>query len=313
MKILLTGSTGQVGHALLSTLAPLGEIVAPTRADLDLAHPPSVRAFVREVAPRWIVNPGAYTAVDRAESETHLAHAVNAEAPRVMGEEAARLGAAMIHFSTDYVFPGTGHAPWRETDQPAPLGVYGGTKLEGEHALAGSGAAHVILRTSWVYSATGKNFLRTILKAALERPELRIVADQFGAPTSAQDLATLTAAIITHCESLAESKPLPEALAPISGLYHAANSGVTSWFGFAEAAVAAERPRHLDKFWATLTPIRTDEYPTPAKRPANSRLDCTRLRDTFQTSLPPWEQSLAAVLAELAPQLKADQLGANPH
>lgn len=293
MKILLTGTTGQVGGALLGALAGLGELVTPTRQEMDLAHAPSVRAFVRGCRPDWIVNPAAYTAVDKAESETHLAHAINAEAPRVLGEEAARLGASVIHFSTDYVFPGTGSTPWRETDRPAPLGVYGGTKLEGEHALAGTGAAHAILRTSWVYGSTGKNFLRTILKAAAERDELRIVSDQHGAPTTAGDLAEVTAAILRqHGDGLAKEQ---------QGVFHAANAGETTWFGFADAIVAAARAREPERRWASLLAIRTEDYPTPAKRPHNSRLDCAKLRQVFGMELPPWQAGLARVMAEVEP------------
>ncbi len=291
MKILLTGTTGQVGGALQPMLAGFGELLTPGRAEMDMAHAPSVRAFVREVKPDWIVNPAAYTAVDRAENETHLAHAINAEAPRVLGEEAARLGASIIHFSTDYVFPGTGTTPWRESDDPAPLGIYGGTKLEGEHALAATGAAHVILRTSWVYGATGRNFLRTILKAAGEREELRIVSDQHGAPTASGDLARVTAQILRQCaDGLPEEK---------QGVFHAANAGETTWFGLAEAMVTAARERQPDKCWARLIPIRTEDYPTPAKRPHNSRLDCGKLREVFGLEMPAWQEGLARVLREL--------------
>ena len=306
-KILLTGSTGQVGNALLRTLSPLliagepAEIIAPSRHDLDLAHPAAVRAFVREIAPRWIVNPAAYTAVDKAESETALAYALNAELPRVLGEEAARLNAAVLHFSTDYVFPGHGTTPYTEQDTPEPQSIYGSTKLDGEHALAASGAAHLILRTSWVYGATGKNFLLTILNAARQRPELRIVDDQHGAPTWSRSLAHLTAHLIAYSESLAPTLPLPEAMAPISGTYHATAAGDTTWFGFAQAFLAAEQLRTPDVKLATLTPIPTADYPTPARRPANSRLDNTRLRTTFNYTLPPWQESLTAVLKELHP------------
>lgn len=291
MKILVTGTSGQVGGELMRTLAGLGELIAPRRAEMDLEHAPSIRGFVRELKPDWIVNPAAYTAVDRAESETHLAHCINAEAPRVLGEEAARLGIPVVHFSTDYVFPGTGTTPWRETDHPQPLGTYGATKLEGERALAGSGAAHVVLRTSWVYGATGKNFLRTILKAAAERPELRIVGDQHGAPTTSGDLARLTAEILRQCQN-----GIPEEK---QGVYHAVNSGETTWFGFAEAMVAAAKEREPQKTWAKLTSIHTAEYPTPAKRPENSRLNCERLAQNFGYTMPSWQDGLRAVMEEM--------------
>ena len=256
------------------------EIVAPTRADLDLAHPAAVRAYIRSVGPRWIVNPAAYTAVDKAESETALAYAVNAELPRVLGEEAARLGAAVIHFSTDYVFPGHGTTPYKESDPPEPQSVYGSTKLDGEHALAATGAAHLILRTSWVYGATGRNFLLTILNAARHRPELRIVADQHGAPTWSRDLAALAAHLITQAES--QSKLPAEALAPVSGTYHATAAGETTWFGFAQAFLSAEQARTPAVKLANLTPIPSSEYPTPARRPANSRLNNAKASRVLQ-------------------------------
>jgi dTDP-4-dehydrorhamnose reductase len=302
--VLVTGSTGQVGGALLQALAAFAihgekpEILAPTRAELDLSHPASVRAYLRKTAPRWIVNPAAHTAVDRAESETAQAYAINAEAPRVLGEEAANLGAAVVHFSTDYVFSGHGTAPWKETDTPEPQSTYGSTKLEGERALAASGCAHIILRTSWVYGATGKNFLLTILKAARERLELRIVADQHGAPTWSRDLAALTTHVLTQGESLAQGKALAEALTPLSGVYHAADAGETTWFGFAQAAIQQEQASNPNQICAKLTPIATTDYPTPAKRPANSRLDCTKLAQAFRWTMPDWQTSLAAVLAE---------------
>ena len=298
-RILLTGSTGQVGSALLDTLRPFGEIVAPTRGKLDLAHPASVRAFVRDVAPRWIVNPAAYTAVDKAESETSLAHAVNAELPRVLGEEAARLNAAVLHFSTDYVFSGHGTTPYTEEDTPEPQSVYGASKLAGEHALAASGAAHIILRTSWVYGATGKNFLLTILNAARQRPELRIVADQHGAPTWSRDLGRLVTHIIAHAERTSPGS-IADAVQPLNGVYHAAGAGETTWFGFAKAAVDKLQALHPDQPLAKLTSIATTEYPTPARRPANSRLHCAKLSQALNFNFAPWEQSLKSVLAELS-------------
>ncbi|ADW67353.1 dTDP-4-dehydrorhamnose reductase [Granulicella tundricola] len=297
--ILLTGSTGQVGSALVQALAPFGRVVAPTRAELDLVHPASVREFVRKVNPRWIVNPAAYTAVDKAESETAQAYAVNAELPRILGEEAAQSGAAVIHFSTDYIFDGEGTLPYTEKDIPAPHSIYGSTKLEGERALAATGAAHLIFRTSWVYGATGKNFLLTILNAAKARPELRIVADQHGAPTWSRDLARLTNHAIARAETLANGRPLPEALQPLSGVYHACAAGETTWFGFAQAAVEHEQQRDPAQKLATLTPITTAEYPTPARRPANSRMDTSKLGSLLGFHFPQWQDSLNSVLAEL--------------
>src|SRR4051812_44710645 len=182
-RLLLTGVTGQVGRDLLPLLQPLGSVVAPGRSDLDLSDPDAIRKFIRDTRPDWIVNPAAYTAVDRAETEPEFAYAINAQAPGIMGEVAAELGIPVIHFSTDYVYHGSGSTPWVETDAPGPLGVYGASKLAGDRALASSGAAHVIFRTSWVYSSRGKNFLLTILRAAQQREELRIIDDQYGAPT----------------------------------------------------------------------------------------------------------------------------------
>jgi dTDP-4-dehydrorhamnose reductase len=280
--ILITGTTGQVGAALLQTLRPLGTLHAPTRATLDLADPASIRACVQAIKPRWIVNPAAYTAVDKAESEPELAHAINAIAPGILGEEAAKIGATVLHFSTDYVFDGSGTRPYKEDDPTGPLGVYGRTKLAGEQALAATGAAHIILRTSWVYSATGKNFLLTMLRLAKERPELKIVADQHGTPTSAPDLAALAAHILC----------LPE---PRSGIYHATNSGETTWHGFATEIL------RLAGSQTPVLPIATTDFPTPARRPANSRLNCDQLASTLNYRLPNWQASLAQLLATLAP------------
>ncbi len=205
-RILLTGVTGQVGGELLKPLQLLGEVVAPTRSQMDLANASSVREMIRAVRPRWIVNPGAYTAVDKAESEPDLAYSINAEAVRVMGEEARTIGAGVIHFSTDYVFDGAGNAPYRETDATRPVSVYGASKLAGEIALSDSGAGSLIFRTSWVYGARGKNFLLTILKLARERETLRVVADQHGAPTWSRDLAEMTAEVVGQCEGKARGR-----------------------------------------------------------------------------------------------------------
>lgn len=291
-RILITGSTGQVGGALVQTLAGLGQIFAPTRAQLDLASPDSIRRAVREFDPDWIVNPAAYTAVDKAESEPEAAHAINATAPGVLGEEAARIGAAVLHFSTDYVFDGTKPTPYVETDPTAPLNVYGTTKLAGEQALAASGAAHAIFRTSWVYGATGKNFLLTVLRLAREREHLRIVGDQHGAPTWSHDLARLAAHVIDHVST-------PAALQNLTGIYHATSSGETTWAGFASAAIDHLRPADPAAKLATIEPIPTSEYPTPAKRPHNSRLNCTKVGETFRWHSPEWRESLTEVMAQL--------------
>lgn len=297
--ILVTGSSGQVGSELLRTLAPLGEVVAPSRSDMDLASTASVRAIISAVRPRWIVNPAAYTAVDKAESEPELAYAINAEAMRAMGEEARLIGAAVIHFSTDYVFPGTGNTPYVEDDETAPLSVYGASKLAGEKLLAETGVEHLIFRTSWVYGGRGKNFLLTILKAARERDRLRVVADQYGAPTWSRDLARLTAHVIALMEEAAAGRSLSETMGEWSGIYHAAGAGETTWHGFAEEAVRLERKRQPGVRLAEVDAISTAEYPTPAKRPANSRLNCGKLAEKFGWRMMDWRESLHEVMNEL--------------
>ena len=290
--ILITGSTGQVGGELVRLLAPLGTVHAPTRDELDLAHPASIRETVQRIRPRWIINPAAYTAVDKAESDISAALAINAVAPAVLGEAAARINAAVLHFSTDYVFNGSGTKPWQESDTTGPLGVYGETKLAGELALARSGAAHIILRTSWVYGATGKNFLLTVLRVAGERPQMSIVDDQHGAPTWSRDLARLAATILAQA-------PDADSARPFEGIYHAAGAGETTWFGFAQEAIRRHKLAYPDHTYGELVPIPTSAYPTPAKRPANSRLDCTKLHKTFGYEMLPWQKALGEVLQEI--------------
>jgi dTDP-4-dehydrorhamnose reductase len=299
VRILLTGATGQVGGELLKTLKPLGEIVAPARAEMDLANAASVRETIRAVQPRWIVNPGAYTAVDKAESEPELAFAINAEAVRVMGQEAKAIGAGVIHFSTDYVFDGSASAPYRETDATGPVSVYGASKLAGETELAESGAGHMIFRTSWVYGARGKNFLLTILKLARERERLRVVSDQYGAPTWSRDLARMTVEVIGWCETRARGGELASVLGNMGGVYHAAGAGKTTWYGFAAEAVRLQRQIEPRVRFAEIEAITTAEYPTPARRPANSRMDCERLAERFGWRMMDWKDSLREVLAEL--------------
>lgn len=300
-RILLTGVNGQVGGALLPMLQTMGEVVAPTRSELDLSDIDALRAFMREVKPRWIVNPAAYTAVDKAEKEPELAYAINCEAVKVLGEEAAALGVPMISFSTDYVFPGDGTRPWVETDEPGPLGVYGASKLAGEQALAASGAAHIVFRTSWVYGATGNNFLKTILRFAREREEMKIVADQYGAPTWSEDLARLVVRTITtmESESAASGKTLAATVAAKGGVYHACDAGETTWFGFASEFVRLAQIAEPEHKFARLLPIPTSDYPTPATRPANSRLNCDRLKQELAFAMPEWEASLAKVMEQL--------------
>lgn len=299
--ILVTGATGQVGGQLLKTLAPLGEVVAPGRLELDLASAESIRNVIRAVRPRWIVNPAAYTAVDKAESEPELAYVINAEAVRVLGEEARTIGAAVIHFSTDYVFDGKGSSPYTETDVTAPTSIYGASKLAGEQALAESGASHMIFRTSWVYGAQGKNFLLTILKLAREKETMRVVADQHGAPTWSCDLAKLAAHAIRCCEDASgqDREHLSEAFSSLGGIYHAAGSGETTWYEFAREAVQLQRKRELGKQFAEIVPISTAEYPTAARRPANSRLDCSKLEERLGWRMMDWRESLQRVLTEL--------------
>ncbi|WP_263367895.1 dTDP-4-dehydrorhamnose reductase [Edaphobacter bradus] len=299
--ILVTGATGQVGGELLRSLTPLGWVTAPSRTRMDLARFGSISETIRALKPRWIINPAAYTAVDKAESEPELAYRINHDALTVLGAEAKRIGAVVVHFSTDYVFRGDGERPWVETDPTAPLNVYGASKLAGEQALAASGAAHLIFRTSWVYGATGKNFLRTILKLARERETLRVVSDQHGAPTWSRDLAEMTASAILHCEAQATlgNRSLVEAVAELNGVYHASAAGGTTWHGFASEAVRLMHEREPATRFATIEPIATADYPTPARRPANSRLNCDRIASTFGCRMPGWQDSLRAVLGEL--------------
>lgn len=298
-KILLTGSTGQVGGELVRLLAPLGEVVAPAREAMDLSNAASVRETIRSVRPRWIVNPAAYTAVDKAESEPELAYAINAEAVRVIGEEARAIGAAVVHFSTDYVFDGAAAHLYTETDATNPVSVYGASKLAGERALEATGAAHFIFRTSWVYGGRGKNFLLTILRLARERETLRVVADQHGAPTWSRDLAMMIAYVIARCEVSAKGGAIADSLAGLGGTYHAAGAGETTWHGFAAEAIRLAGEREPGAHFATIKAISTAEYPTAAKRPANSRMNCDKLAGQFGWSMMEWRESLRKVMAEL--------------
>ena len=271
MKILLTGAGGQVGWELRSALAGLGEVQGLDRAALDLADVPRVIATVRAAQPDVIVNAAAYTAVDKAEADRDAAFAVNATAPRVLAEEAKRARALLVHYSTDYVFDGEKGAPYVEDDPPSPISAYGESKLAGEQAIVNSGCRHLVLRTSWVYGPRGKNFMLTMLRLAKERPELRVVDDQVGAPTSGLALARATAQLLER---------------GTEGLYHMTAAGETTWCAFARAILARAG------IGTPVIGIRTADYPTPARRPRDSRLDCTRLRAVSGVALAGWEQAL---------------------
>jgi len=289
-RILLTGANGQVGWELRRTLACVGEVVAMDAEDMDLADAGAVRRVVREQAPNIIVNSAAYTAVDTAESEVEKAHAINAVAPGILASEAERLGAMLVHYSTDYVFDGSGAAPWQEGDAPNPLNVYGASKLAGEQAVQSACRRHLIFRTSWVYGGRGANFLLTMRRLIRQRPELKIVADQVGAPTWSRMLAEATAQIVAQQILLTGE----DSRSPSWGLYHMSNAGETSWHGFAEAIQELDPPDQP----AHLQPIPSSEYPTPAKRPLNSRLDNERLATTFGLRLPHWRHALKLCLDE---------------
>jgi dTDP-4-dehydrorhamnose reductase len=289
MNILLTGKNGQVGWELQRALLPLGSVAAFGHRELDLADAAAVRRKLDEVRPDAIVNAAAYTAVDKAESEAELANAVNAAAPALLAQEAARRGALLIHYSTDYVYDGAKAAPYVETDRTNPLGAYGRSKLAGEAGIRASGCDHLIFRTSWVYAARGANFLRTILRLAAEREELRIVADQVGAPTWSRLIAEATAHALRQAMQERSGGTFD------SGVFHLAAAGETSWHGFAAAIVAGRGGLRVK----TVTPITTADYPLPAARPANSRLDTAAFRARFGLALPDWRDCLQLCLEEL--------------
>lgn len=292
MKILVTGRTGQVGYELERSLQGLGEVIAVDKEQLNLADFDAIRSVIREIQPGLIVNPAAYTAVDKAESEPELAMRINGEAPGVIAEEARKLGAAVIHYSTDYVFDGTKSGAYTEEDTPSPLNVYGRTKLAGEQAVQASGVPHLVLRTSWVYGARGRNFLLTVRRLASERDELRIVDDQYGAPTWCRTIADTTAHIVAGLGAGNRHGGINTDLwQERSGLYHLTAQGQTTWHGFAQTIVA---------HWSTerkpaVIPIATKDYPLPARRPLNSILSCRKLMDTF-CQLPRWDNALSLCL-----------------
>jgi dTDP-4-dehydrorhamnose reductase len=292
---LLTGTTGQVGGALCGPLADVGEVIPVNRTQLDLARPETIAAALDLLKPDLVVNPAAYTAVDRAEDERPLAFRVNAEAPGAMAMWAARYNVPLIHFSTDYVFDGSGERPWREDDAPAPLSAYGESKLAGEAAVRAAGGVHLIVRTSWVYSNKGSNFMLTIARLAASRNELSIVADQFGAPTSARAITDAVIKILT-----AKQPALIDRLSRARGVINITNAGETSWHGFATAIVGGLVERGVDVRTERILPIKSGDYPTKAMRPRNSRLEPGCLAEVFGVSTMSWQKALEVELNELA-------------
>jgi dTDP-4-dehydrorhamnose reductase len=295
MLVLVTGVTGQVGGALVKVLGPANSILAAGPDQLDLAQPNRIASVLNRIGPDLIVNAAAFTAVDRAEVETEMAFRVNAEAPGAIAQWAALHNVPVIHFSTDYVFDGAGTRPWREDDPANPLSIYGASKLAGEKAVRSAGGPHLIVRTSWVYASMGTNFLRTIARLAQERKELRVVADQFGAPTSARLIADALASIVGR-----NRVSLANRFAEARGVVNLAASGEITWYGFAVAIVDGLRARGIALAVENIVPIATKDYSTKARRPANSRLDLTRLRQVFGIDTPKWDQALAVELDHLA-------------
>ena len=295
MKILLLGKNGQLGWELQRSLAPLGDVIALDRHSQDfcgdLSNLPGLADTVRALRPDVIVNAAAHTAVDKTESEPELARSLNALAPGVLAQEAHKLGAWLVHYSTDYVFDGSGSRPWVETDTPAPLGVYGETKLEGERLVAGYCERHLMFRTSWVYAARGGNFAKTMLRLAQERERLTVIDDQWGAPTGADLIADVTA----HAVRQVLQRPQD------AGLYHLAAQGETTWNRYAKHVIAqAQRAQPAIKIVASeVAAVPTSAFPTPAQRPHNSRLDCTRLQSIFGLTLPAWQQGVDRMLVEI--------------
>lgn len=295
MRILLTGRAGQVGWELERALQVIGDVNAFDRAGCDLTDPDALLAVLNETRPQLIVNAAAYTAVDKAESEPELAHLVNAKAPGRMASWAAQHQAVLIHFSTDYVFDGTLERPYLEGDATAPLSTYGQSKLAGEQAIQAAGCAYLILRTSWVYGSRGRNFLRTVLRLAEERDELRIVSDQHGAPTWSRSLADAVLAVVADAAASGR-RDMYAALLQRSGVFHVTNGGCTSWHGFASAIMKHRDVDHR----VSIIPITTEEYPTPARRPANSRMSNAKFESTWRLKLPHWESALALCLSEVS-------------
>lgn len=297
-QILLLGANGQVGWELQRSLAPLGDVIACGRKEADLSDAGKISELILDLRPRFVVNAGAYTAVDKAEADLAGSQCVNADAVKAMATAAARSNAWLVHYSTDYVFDGKADAPYTETASTNPQNVYGQTKLAGEEAIRASECRHLILRTSWVYAARGNNFAKTILRLARERSELKVVADQIGAPTSAELIADMTALVLSRltCDSALSEKA--------SGTYHLVAGGETSWHGFARYLVTEATRIGMDLTCAAdcILPISTEDYPLPARRPANSRLDTSKLQCTFNLTLPPWQYHARRLIHELAGQ-----------
>ena len=293
--ILLTGKNGQVGWELQRTIAPLGDVIAVDREEMDLADPDSIRRVIREIKPSLIINAAAYTAVDKAEEEPELAMAVNGVAPGILAEEAKRLGAAIVHYSTDYVFDGTKDTPYTEDDAPNPINMYGKTKLAGEQAVQAIDVPYLILRSSWVYGARGNNFVLTILRLARERDELRIIDDQIGCPTWCRMIAEVTSHIVAQCLSVPTSQS--SQLTGVTGIYHLCAAGATSWYGFTKEIL--EYLKKLEDYKVEkLIPIRTDEYPLSASRPKFSVLSNQRIEQTFNLTIPSWERLFQLCITE---------------
>lgn len=307
LKIMVIGRSGQVARDLQTVLPSIGSVTCVGRPEVDLAKPESIRGIIRDRRPDVLINAAAYTAVDMAESEPELAMKINAEAPGIMADEAKRLGALFVSYSSDYVFDGTKAGPYTEEDEPNPLNIYGASKLAGDRAVQAVGGSYLIFRTSWVYSAHGKNFLKTILKLSTERAELRIVDDQIGAPTWSRDIADATAKIISQvaCKNRLINANSPSGntsaglMKPSSGIYNLTAGGSVSWCGFARAIVEEIGKYRKDSpAVARIIPIPTFDYPTPAQRPLNSRLDSAKVHQTFGVLLPAWQESMTAVFHE---------------
>jgi dTDP-4-dehydrorhamnose reductase len=300
LRILLFGKTGQIGSRLAQTLTSLGDVVALNSSEADFRSPDSVIGAVREQRPSLIVNAAAYTAVDDAERDTEAAALINGTIPGLLAREAQRAGAALVHYSTDYVFDGTKRGAYREDDAPAPVNEYGRSKLAGEQAVRESGAVHLILRTSWIYAAAGKNFVLTVLRLAQTQPELRIVADQIGCPTSADVVAEVTAQAVSAALRKTPGATAEQALRSLSGTYHVACEGSASWCEFAREIVTRAERLGLISHAPQVRAIITEEFPRPARRPLNSVLATGKFQTTFVVRLPSWQTALDRVMAELA-------------